>query len=106
MVKMCIYKGKSPSLPWSQITSSDSNDFIIQALTPLDAIVYESGAFGGVCGAHWGAYIFHLSRYTSRGDLRSQDQNRSSQSYAFFDPGTRQNPILNYDKKRIFFAEW
>ena len=55
MVKMCIYKGKSPSLPWSQITSSDSNDFIIQALTPLDAIVYESGAFGGVPGARGGA---------------------------------------------------
>ena len=47
--------GEGPSVLWSQITSSDSNDFILEALTPPDAIVYESGAFGGVCGARGGA---------------------------------------------------
>ena len=55
LVQMCIYVVKAPSLGWSQITSSDSNDFILEALSPLDIIVYESGAFGGVCGAHGGA---------------------------------------------------
>ena len=52
---MCIYKGKAPSVSWSQITSSDSNDFILEALTPDNVIVYESGAFGGVCGPQGGA---------------------------------------------------
>ena len=50
-----------------QITCSDSNDFILEALTPLDVIVYESGAFGGVCGAH-GAALKKNSPLASRHD--------------------------------------
>ena len=59
---MCIYlvkvRVKVLSDLWSQITYGDSNDLIIEALTPIDAIVNDSGAFGGVCGARGGAYHF------------------------------------------------
>ena len=57
---------KAPSVLWPQITSSDSNDFILEALTPLDVIVYESGAFGGVPGAFGGAYNFLTPLVTPR----------------------------------------
>ena len=52
---MCIYKGKAPSVSWPQITFRDSIDLFIEALTPDNVIVYDSGAFGGVCRASGGA---------------------------------------------------
>jgi hypothetical protein len=46
---------KAPWVLGPHITSSNVNDFIIEALTPLEVIVHENGAFGGVCGARGGA---------------------------------------------------
>ena len=41
--KMCVYTAESPSVWWSQITSSDSNHFIIDAIQPGIDILDETG---------------------------------------------------------------
>ena len=57
---------KARPVSWPQTTSSDSNDFILEALTPLDVIVDESGAVGSGCEARGGAYNFWTSLVTPR----------------------------------------